>query len=143
MKPLDLKPPQFSADSFPGSSVAERPAGNGGEVAGSTPARGATYQYIVVRKELSGGALLAQVAHAAGESVTKPLPADTRVVVLQATKGELSLLTADLMAGSFPHKAILETDGPLAGSITAVGIVTEDRDRLRPLVRDLKIWRRE
>jgi hypothetical protein len=128
-------------ESFPGSSVEERPAGNGGEAGGSTPPRGATYQYIVVRKELSGGALLAQVAHAAGESVQTPLPIDTRVVVLQATKGELSLLTADLMAGGVEHKAILETDGPLAGSITAVGLVTTDREKLRPILRDLKLWR--
>lgn len=155
----------------PGSSGSneERPVPNG-EAAGSTPARGssptvqrsagvqnpgetngnprASYQYIVVRKELSGGALLAQVAHAAGESADKCAGLDsmTRVVVLGATKDELVQLAAQLekqtITSAFAR--ILETDGPLAGSVTAVGVVTSMREELKlqvPILDALKPWR--
>jgi len=105
----------------------------------------------VVRRELSGGALLAMVAHAAGESVPVfgKLPTDTRVVVLVASKEQIAEIvhvmatmttSSEVVAG---YSAILETDGPLTGSFPAVGITTPNREKLRqllPLLAELKPW---
>jgi len=131
------------------------------------------FHYVIIRKELSGGAALAQVGHAAGESaalyalakvsvsgepmtlgnqVVKVLPAnfdplvhqlpdDTRLAVLGATKDELGKLVADLLRENVPHKAITETDGPLVGMVTSVGLVTENREALKPLLGHLKPFR--
>lgn len=164
-------------DSSAGSSE-ERPVLNR-EAAGSTPARGSTWHYIVVRKELAGGAALAQVAHAAGESAAlwalsraaqavfevRPvehgqswsvivrtdtigrrldehrLPDDTRLVVLGATKEQMTRLLDDLLRENVPHKGIVETDGPLTGMVTALGLVTTDRELLRPFLGELRPYR--
>lgn len=103
--------------------------------------------YVVVRRELTGGALLAQVAHAASEAAAawgategRPLPTDTRAGVLVATKAELEATREALDARALPHARIDETDGPLAGSTTAVGLVTFDRDSLRPILGALRVW---
>lgn len=138
------------------------------------------YHYIVIRKELSGGAALAQVAHAAGESASlhsllkvaaaapsadaRPLsfgghegffvksvtsdpmaifekhqlPGDARAVILGATKDQMAELLDGLTRSNVPHKAIIETDGPLAGMITAVGLVTENRAAVKPILGELK-----
>lgn len=135
----------------PLSSAKERPVFNR-EVPGSSPGAGSTtYQYIIVRKELAGGALLAMVAHAAGESVPAAgLPNDTRVVVLVATKAQMETISgwADAAHGiGSPlsgYAKVLETDGPLTGSYPSIGMVTTDRDFLRrelPLLAELKPWR--
>lgn len=134
--------------SFPGSSEKERPVLNG-EAAGSSPARGATitavvYLYAIVRKEMTGGALLAQLGHACSECVTPdlaPLPKDTRIVVLAATKEELAQTRERLLAAGVPHAAVLETDGVLEGVVTALGLVTLNRDELKPILGNLKVWR--
>lgn len=135
----------------PGSSTSEEHRSAETEDAGSNPARGLTYQYLIVRRELSGGALLSQLAHAAGESAVQYMlehggdfPGDTRVVVLVATKEELAALRYDLTDGAFPHCAIRETDGPLADVVTALGFVTQSRELIRsacPLLAQLKPWR--
>lgn len=128
----------------PGSSDVEHPVLNG-KVAGSSPAPG--FLYIVLRKEMTGGALLAQCSHAASECIRPedaPLPINTRACVLQATKDELARLRFDLEEADIHHAAILETDGPLAGCITAIGIYARDRDELRarvPMLTAMKVWR--
>lgn len=114
------------------------------EASGSSPERGSTYLYAVVRKDLSGGSLLAQFGHAVTECLRAedlPLPIDTRIVVLAATKEQMAALKLGLHAAEVPHKAILETDGPLTGVITAIGLVTANRDALKPLLGELKVWR--
>ena len=101
--------------------------------------------------------MLAQVAHAAGESAAKlgrALPLDTRVVVLGASAAEMHEIVEFLAlpGSSDPAKvaalqaiaaeqAILETEGELAGVHTAIGIVTFNRDALRPLLSHLKPFR--
>jgi hypothetical protein len=130
-------------DSGPGSSVSEQPVLNG-KAAGSTPARGSTYLYAVVRKELVGGALLAQLGHAVTECLRPedlPLPSDTRIVVLGATKEQLSEKRQALLNAGVHHTAILETDGVLAGVVTAIGLLTTDRDALKPVFGELRPFR--
>lgn len=93
---------------------------------------------------MTGGALLAQVVHAAGESASLrmwPLPNDTRAVVLSATKEQLATLRTALEDNCVSHAAILETDGPMAGVITAIGIVVSNREALKPWLGELKVWR--
>lgn len=132
------------------------------------------FHYVIIRKELSGGAALAQVGHAAGESaalhalskvkvegeplsfgnqvvtVIDPakfdplrhqLPNDTRLAVLGATKEQLATLLDELLREGVQHKAITETDGSLAGMVTSIGLVTDDRDALKkclPALAELK-----
>jgi hypothetical protein len=103
-----------------------------------------TCLYAVVRKELTGGAMLAQFGHAVTECLGPqdvPLPADTRIVVLAATKEQLDGIAKLLEKDAVPHKAILETDGPLAGVITAIGLVTREREKLKPILGELRPWR--
>lgn len=80
----------------------------------------------------------------------RPLPTDTRACVLVATKEQLSEVAAiatgplgDGTVGRLIDAAavITETDGPLAGSTTAVGIVTFNRELLKTLLGHLKPWR--
>lgn len=40
-----------------------------------------------------------------------------------------------------PFHRVLETDGPLAGSITALALITSNREALKPLLGHLKPWR--
>lgn len=133
-------------DECPGSSEKERPVTNR-EVGGSSPPRGSTYHYVIVRRELSGGALLAQVLHASGESVAEwlrlegPFPRDARGVVLVATKEQLAAVIDQFTEKKFAFARINETDGPLAGSTTAVGIVVADREFVNPILSHLKPWR--
>lgn len=125
------------------SEQEERPVLNR-EVSGSTPERGSTYLYAVVRKEMTGGALLAQLGHAVTECLHPadlPLPKDTRIVVLAGTKEQMADLKLALHAAQVPHAAVLETDGPLTGVITAIGLVTTNREALRPILGGLKVWR--
>lgn len=163
--------------------MANAPAPTPPAAAAPPPAEASAYHYIVIRKDLSGGAALAQVAHAAGESaslhsllkvtsvslpVTEPrpisfggergfflerppvdadpmalfekyqLPGDTRAVILGATKEQMAELIDGLSHANVPHKTIIETDGPLAGMITSLGLVTENRAALKPLLGNLK-----
>lgn len=158
--------------SRPDSSEKEHPAFNR-EATGSSPVRGSTAQpaqeqhpatvptqqagapvagvavwhYVVVRRELTGGALLAQVLHASADSTKMHLergglyPFDTRGVVLVATKEQLADLGVGLVhAGHFFH-VVTETDGPLAGSTTAIALITTDREALKHLLGQLRPWR--
>lgn len=120
--------------SGPGSSgPVEQPVLNG-KAGGSNPPRGSMYLYAVVRNELTGGALLAQTGHALTECLRPedvPLPKDTRIVVLGGSKYQLEVVAEDLTRAGIPFCTVVETDGPLAGSTTAVGLYTRDRDALK------------
>lgn len=164
-------------DSRPPSSEKERPVLNR-EVPGSSPGEGSNLtevpareslggaallksdaqavspvlkHYIVVRRELTGGALLAQVVHAAGESACavgvntgRLLPGDTRAVVLVATKAQLEELDRNTLNRSDVQTFVIkETDGPLAGSTTAIGFFSDDPSQAKALVGHLRPWRAE
>lgn len=142
--------------SRPGSSVTEQRNSNP-EEAGSNPARGSnSWVYVVLRKELTGGAAISQAVHAAREASRSQAPTDERACVLVATKEQLAEIWSSLEAARFidhhhsgsdaapSFSRIVETDGPLAGSITAIGVVTRCRDDLRvrvPLLANLKVFR--
>lgn len=140
------------------------------------------WQYLVLRKDLAGGAAVTQAAHAARESgamhlsrmfaaaklelpgqalsfgdkvgtfvasdanlglVLPRFPESLRVATLGATKAQLAELAAALEAKGVPFYAMTDTDGELAGSTTALGFVTEDRDALRfevPMLAGLKTF---
>jgi hypothetical protein len=105
------------------------------------------YHYIIVRRELSGGALLAQVTHAAGESASKwslstthSLADTTRAAVLVASKEELESVLTKLAASLIIHQRIDETDGPLKGSTTSVGFIAPKSEFVKALVAGLKPW---
>lgn len=125
------------------SEQVEQPVLNG-QAGGSSPPRGSTYLYAVVRKEITSGALLSQFGHAITECLRPddlPLPADTRIVVLGATKAQLEGVEKLLVKDGVPHKAIVETEGPLAGVLTAIGLLTRDRAALVPILGELRRYR--
>lgn len=135
------------------------------EAPGSNPGPGSTCHYVVVRKELRADHQVAHIAHAAGESASlwtvnqalacgargaacngqeHLLPADTTAVVLEATKAQLRQLLDVLLRENVPHKPIVETTGQIAGMLTAVGVVTQDKAALVasvPLLGELPRWR--
>lgn len=78
------------------------------------------------------GAAAAQIVHAAGESVSEQVPPETFAIVV-AVPGEQALraLAGRLSAADVAHAAILETDGELAGQLTAIGVRPGPRSTLR------------
>lgn len=148
-------PPQGST-SFAGSSEKERSTQfvsaspdveTSGEDAGSSPAPRAipsgVRHYVVLRKELSGGARDAQNLHTSADSAVKHVraggsyPPDTRGIVLAATKEQLSTLATALDAGGLVFHKTEETDGPLAGSITGLGVIVESEQARVDLAKHL------
>jgi hypothetical protein len=107
------------------------------------------WHYVVVRRELTGGALLAQVVHAAemtgsfhGVNHGKSMPSDSRCVVLVATKEQLQqIVDSTANRSDVQLSVVTETDGPLAGSTTAVAFLAESREQAKPLVGHLRPWR--
>ena len=86
---------------------------------------------MIVRPDLPRGVLAAQVTHAAGESSSGSLPSGTYAVVLSASSEELAELGKRLSEAGVGHKAIIENDGDLAGQITAIGVVPQNRSKIR------------
>lgn len=108
------------------------------------------WHYVIVRKELSGGPLLAQLGHATGYSASllgKPLPLRTRICVLQATKEEFGeaygklILRSDEVGKTL--YAMYESEGQLAGCYTAMAFLTPDKQSIIDVVGGLKLWKAE
>lgn len=138
-----------SEDSCPGSSVGRAPSepqGETGRHAGSSPAQGSCL-YAVVRKDFNAATFVVQFGHAITDCLQAedvPLPKDVRMVLLGASKDEMAKVRFDLEEAEIHHAAVIETDGPLAGVLTAIGLFARDRDELRakvPLLATLKKWR--
>ncbi len=108
------------------------------------------WHYLIVRKELKDGPLLAQLAHAAGYSAAllgKPLPLRTRVVVLQATKEQFGDVYGKIMdrkddAGKTLF-AMYEEEGQLKGCYTAMGFLTCDKQSIIDVVGGLDLWKKK
>lgn len=101
------------------------------------------YLIVILRKEWTGGTLLSQAIHAGAECVTQkwaPLPGHTRVATLKATKAQLAKLAADLIAAGIEHKPIVESEGRLAGVMTGIGLVTDNKPAVDPYIGHLRTW---
>lgn len=93
---------------------------------------------------MAAGTLLSQFGHAITECLVPqdlPLPLDTRIVVLGATKEQLAGVAMLLLKDGIPHRCVVESEGPLEGVITAIGLVTRDRDRLKPILGELRPYK--
>jgi peptidyl-tRNA hydrolase len=110
--------------------------------AGSSPVERAqkpTTHYCVVREDLSRGVLAAQLVHAAGESSTGDLPADTHAVVLAARdEAHLALIEQELIRRGIAHKAIREPDRD--NELMAIGVLPlVDRTTIKPVTGKLRL----
>lgn len=96
--------------------------------------------YVIVRK-LPAGTMLAQTAHAVGESADGPVPPGTIAVVLEVdTERELLDLAQQLWDGEIPHVVIYEPDRPWNGQAMAIGIwPTRDRERIKTFTGHLRL----
>jgi peptidyl-tRNA hydrolase len=105
--------------------------------------------YILLRRDLPPGVMLAQTTHAAGESAARwsleakrSLPADTHAVVL-AVPDERSLLELEqkLITRNIPHCAIREPDAPWNGQLMAIGLWPADRKTVKRVVSNYPLVR--
>lgn len=100
------------------------------------------YHYVVVREDLPLGVQAAQLVHAAGESVTGPVPSGTHAVVLSVpNEHELWALREQLVAAGLEVTAVIENDAPYTNQIMAIGIRPGPRARIRPHVSSLQLLR--
>lgn len=91
--------------------------------------------YCLVRSDLPFGAQVAQLIHAAGQSIKEPISEGTYAIALHIkTEAELRGLSDKLRAASIEHELIIESDAPHAGQAMAIGIRPMDRQRLKPLL---------
>ncbi len=79
--------------------------------------------YAIVRQDLEGGFREAQLAHAIGQSLVEPHVDGMYVVVLAARdEPHLSAEAERLEREGVALSRVVETDGLLAGQLTAVGL---------------------
>ena len=91
--------------------------------------------YCVVRADIPFGAQAAQLIHAAGYSVSEPVPDGSYAIALHAKdEAELRALAEKLTAGGIEHKLIIESDPPYAGQAMAIGVRPMDRKRVKPFL---------
>ena len=108
------------------------------------------WHYILVRKELAGGAAMAQACHAAAYSANQldkqTIPEHTRMCVLAASKEQMAAIAEQLLTRSDEIGATLnifkECEGELSGVITSIGFLTSDKEKVRTLLAELKPWRK-
>lgn len=99
-----------------------------------------------MRDKLSGGPLLAHVAHAAREAGYVPggiAPSENeRVCVLIATKAQIETAVGGLRRDGVPFKSCFETAGPMAGTTPSVGIslLLEDKPKFEKYLGHLQPW---
>lgn len=107
--------------------------------------------YIVVRRDLPFGLVLANIAHAAGESMFisgtrhEELPSfnphEALAIVLGArNEGRLLRLERSLIASRVEYIAIREHDAPYNGALMAIGIVPGPRHLLSKHVREFHMF---
>lgn len=127
----------------PDSSAKERPVTNR-EAAGSSPAQGSIWFYVLVRTELGSQVVPAMVGHVGLQMGTKWAAVDhdadmrammeSRIVVLRATKEQMFQLRDELQLQA-PHvfdlfyTEFIETEGALANVMAASGLLLEEKER--------------
>jgi hypothetical protein len=91
--------------------------------------------YCVVRADIPFGAQAAQLIHAAGYSVSEPIPPDSYAIALHVqNEVELRSLAAILSAAQIDHRLIIESDAPYTDQAMAIGIRPMDRKLLKPFL---------
>jgi hypothetical protein len=90
------------------------------------------FHYVISRRDLPQGIRDANLIHAAGESSPGNLPPTTSAVSLTCPdEAALRLLAELLSASGVRHRAIVETTGPFAGQLMAVGVVPCSKKEVR------------
>ena len=98
--------------------------------------------YVIVRADLSRGVQSANIVHAAGESSPGNLPDGTIAVCLTAPNEEaLRTFEAKLASAGVAFRSIVETDGPHAGQLMAIGAVPGRKEDLRKHFSSLPLLR--
>ena len=100
------------------------------------------HHYVVVRNDLPLGALVAQVIHAADESIDGPVPSGTHAVALAVPDEEaLERVEQRLVENGVPHTPIREPDAPWNGALMAIGILpmVASNPNLRQVVKRLSL----
>lgn len=120
------------------------------------------YHYIAVRESLTPTQLYIQAMHAARDNgalwvhcemkrvsveglyVSNPSnaalpmpPQDTRIAFLVVTKARMAQLLVDLDASGIPYIQNKEISGDLAGMITSVSFMTNDKAKVEPFTSHL------
>jgi hypothetical protein len=99
------------------------------------------YHYILVRQDLPFSVQMVNVAHAAGESITTPIPSNTRAVLLHV-KDEAQLLDCARLIEKkgLTHVLVREPDEPFNNSAMAIGLEPSNRrNMLRRLFYNLEL----
>lgn len=87
---------------------------------------------MVVRSDLSRGIQAANIVHAAGESSPGNLPSGTHAVCLTVPTEDALRAVADRLAEyAVAFVSIVETEGPHAGHLMAIGCVPAGKEVLR------------
>jgi hypothetical protein len=98
--------------------------------------------YVITRRDLSRGVQAANLIHAAGESSPGNLASNTYAVALACPdEPALEALRAVLTANGVHYRAIVETEGPHAGQLMALGLVPCDRASVRKALSQLPLLR--
>lgn len=85
-----------------------------------------------MRRDLSPGLQAANLVHAAGESSPGDLPSTTSAVALTCPdEASLRELGRRLSASGVRHRAIIESEGPHAGQLMAIGVEPGRKEALR------------
>lgn len=100
------------------------------------------YQYIVLHYSCANrpGVAAVQAAHAASEAIQSlPVPPDTHVCVLVANSQDVIRDAAvRLEFAGLRIAKVIEPDPPYNGAITAIGVEITDRERVQPILANLK-----
>ena len=97
-----------------------------------------------MRRDLPVGLAIAQIIHAAGESVREPLPHGTNALALEVPgEKELLKLVDRLRAAGVRYTVIIENDAPYEGQVMAVGVTPGPKVELRRFFSSLPLYGRE
>jgi len=88
--------------------------------------------YVIVRADLPRGIQAAQIVHAAGESVSGPVPEGTYAVCLACPNERALVKFADELRQKGVHfTSIFEPDAPYDGALMALGLAPRRKEELR------------
>lgn len=105
------------------------------------PTSGPPTHYVIVRRDLPLGVLVAQTIHAAGESALRPVAPNTHAIALAARdERHLASIERRLIELGLDHRAIREPDRD--DELMAIGIPPlVDRNLIKPVTKQLQLLR--